>query len=827
MDTNQRSMNYARQKNTIICEGHDVQSVNIFLKGKAEIYMSPIETDGSKSESEILDKSFKLFDLGQNTFLGVNDILLLGKYNFSCCASEESNIYSFPVSNKPQLDALISSNKDYGAFMAASVSILINNTYSSLLRISEFTKNLAVLTDNLAMYLWYYKINQAASYTPNGAFFTTAHDYYQKLQEAAFTFPSNFAKDYFEQDHSDLMETDYVFSGDVDISRVEYFKHLMNVPSDTCKNFFTSDRVITEYYIHDASNCLYDLQNSIKSVLGELNSRLNILYSDSEDCIFTEYVKTAFAIMKSGADSSVLINVIGYISSRIKAIVSNLEKEYIHSVNIDLERVDSMFEQLISFKELPVSGSSNNIEVSDNIGEGINQELSNSAQKIVEYSEISKKQADQFLENLRTYSRVKGHSTQDPNIRKLISDITSDFFIIYERVFKKVYEQKNNSRLLDMFLRYGYMDEKLLSMENIAEIYRLSVLSENKRNTNVYDMKDWLTEIYEMRKDPSINEFGQDYNDVFREMKKRGEVTDKDKNDYDNNIDRRLNHEISNLFRINQKVCHGQISSYFPVLNDEMITRDLGKAMVTSDTIQACIKKITDIDFSAFYREVSFRSAEKSIEKEFIMKPALPDIILMPTFGCRAAMWQELTGRDRSTSGRFVIPTFTTENIYDLVLKLIGNFRWELCRTMMGAAWNDVSESSLTSDYTDYIQFYKKNKDLSDEAKEKLATQIQKNRNMTREIFTSDYETWINFESKGVLRLNKVSRAILMKHCPFSKAIRTQLEKQPAYSSIITQFNNLRAKHSKSLEGHYSKLSKSGIVLDPELEHNLIFYRDM
>jgi hypothetical protein len=296
-------------------------------------------------------------------------------------------------------------------------------------------------------------------------------------------------------------------------------------------------------------------------------------------------------------------------------------------------------------------------------------------------------------------------------------------------------------------------------------------------------------------------------------MKKHGEVTDKDKADYDNNRDNRLKHEISNMFRINHKVCHGQISSYFPILNDEMITRDLSKALVTAETVQSNIKQILDIDFSALYRELSFKSTDKNIEKEFIMKMAMPDIILMPIFGSRVSMWQELTGRDRSTPGRFVIPIFTAENIYELILKLIGNFRWELCRTMMGAAWNDVSESSLTSDYTDYIQFYKKNKDLSDEAKEKLATQIQKHRNMTREIFTSDYETWINFEAKGILRLNKVARSVLMKHCPFSKPIRTQLIKQPAYNGIITQFNNLRAKHAKSLEGHYSKIVRSGIAL--------------
>jgi hypothetical protein len=264
------------------------------------------------------------------------------------------------------------------------------------------------------------------------------------MQESGFVFPLVLDKIFFERDHSELTEADYVYSGEVDLSRIEYFKHLMNIPSDICKSFFCSDRVITEYYIQDASNCLYDLQNNIKSVLGELNRRMTLLYKDGEDCIFTEYVKTAFAVMKSGADASVLINIIGYISSKIKALVSVLEKEYIHPVNLDLERIDSMFEQLISFKDLPLSGNSNNVEVSADYGEGINQELSNSAQKIVEYSELPKKQADQFIDNLRAYSRIKGHSTQDPAVRKLISDITSDFFKIYEKVFKKVYEQKNN-----------------------------------------------------------------------------------------------------------------------------------------------------------------------------------------------------------------------------------------------------------------------------------------------------------------------------------------------------------------------------------------------
>lgn len=52
-----------------------------------------------------------------------------------------------------------------------------------------------------------------------------------------------------------------------------------------------------------------------------------------------------------------------------------------------------------------------------------------------------------------------------------------------------------------------------------------------------------------------------------------------------------------------------------------------------------------------------------------------------------------------------------------------------------GMAWNDIKLKSLTSEYMDYIQFYRKNHDLSDEAREKVKPQIQKGRNNSREIF--------------------------------------------------------------------------------------------
>jgi hypothetical protein len=243
--------------------------------------------------------------------------------------------------------------------------------------------------------------------------------------------------------------------------------------------------------------------------------------------------------------------------------------------------------------------------------------------------------------------------------------------------------------------------------------------------------------------------------------------------------------------------------------------------------LNEAINKVLSVDFSAFHREISYKNLEKGIEKEFIMKAVMPDIILMPTFGSRPVMWQEISGRNRTTPGRFILPAFTSENLDDMILKVIGNYRWELCRTMMGVFWNDITQKSITSEYTDYIQFYKKNRDLTDEGKEKVKALTIKYRNMMREIFTAEYETWINYESKGNIRLNKVVRGIFYRNCPFAKPIRENLEKQPMYSEVAIQFKNLRAKQAKVIESRYNKIFKSAIEIDEECKQNLKFYKDM
>lgn len=455
----------------------------------------------------------------------------------------------------------------------------------------------------------------------------------------------------------------------------------------------------------------------------------------------------------------------------------------------------------------------------------ISDELRDTTEHILAYAEIDEKRAELFRTGLDIFRRTNNQISLDAGARRMREAAAAVFFEVYSAVFKKVIKEANPDKLYQLFLRYGFVDEKLLEPEQIEVLCRLLDEPCTNPNTGVYDLQTWLGKIYRKEKDPSINQFGKDYFDVFRELKKRGEVTDKDKANYDNDIDARLNHEIENLFRFGQRLCFGRMSGYFPILYNEMISDNLSRAMVTPAKIEESLNKILAIDYSAFHREIVYNNKDHGITRELVMKPVMPEFILIPTFGERAVMWQELTGRVTASPGRIIFPLFTSEDVESMMAEAVARFRWELSKTMAGYSRSSSEEGSLYSDYMEYLQFYKKNHDLSPEARAKIKTQLDRCRNNTANMFAADYKTWITYESKGIMRLNKVARSIMFKHCPFSKPIRTQLQGQPLYNPLITRFDIAMEKQAKALTARYTKLIKSGTPFDINLMQNLQYYR--
>ena len=251
------------------------------------------------------------------------------------------------------------------------------------------------------------------------------------------------------------------------------------------------------------------------------------------------------------------------------------------------------------------------------------------------------------------------------------------------------------------------------------------------------------------------------------------------------------------------------------------------RTFLSKDKINASLRKLRQIDYSVFYREMLFHKDDSPITKEYMMEEVAPDVILLPACGAKGIMWQELSGRRRNSKGRFLLPHFFEGDLELAMIQLCGRFRWELCRTMQGTSWNNIQIKSLTSEYSDYIQFYRKNRDLSEDKKEKLKMQIQKCRNNTREVFVTDYINWIRHEAKGGITLNKTVREIMATYCPFTKKIRETIVEQPLFRDAMARFMRETGKKNKEYALKFRVWEKDGIEVPAEIIQTRDFYRDL
>mgnify|MGYP000956740238 CR=1 FL=1 len=318
-----------------------------------------------------------------------------------------------------------------------------------------------------------------------------------------------------------------------------------------------------------------------------------------------------------------------------------------------------------------------------------------------------------------------------------------------------------------------------------------------------------------------------DYEDFLRDQKKTGRITEAQMKEQLEDRDAKLDYEITNMFRVNHRLVSGQASVFVPFLFTEGSSASLQRTFLSKDKINASLRKLRQIDYSVFYREMLFHKDDSPITKEYMMEEVAPDVILLPACGTKGIMWQELSGRRRNSKGRFLLPHFFEGDLELAMIQLCGRFRWELCRTMQGTSWNNIQIKSLTSEYSDYIQFYRKNRDLSEDKKEKLKMQIQKCRNNTREVFVTDYINWIRHEAKGGITLNKTVREIMATYCPFTKKIRETIVEQPLFRDAMARFMRETGKKNKEYALKFRVWEKDGIEVPAEIIQTRDFYRDL
>ncbi|MCM1460461.1 MAG: hypothetical protein NC088_10075 [Bacteroides sp.] len=445
---------------------------------------------------------------------------------------------------------------------------------------------------------------------------------------------------------------------------------------------------------------------------------------------------------------------------------------------------------------------------------------------ILSYAGLNDTEMDQSIEVIEAYLKLPDKYSTDKEVHALRRNVTTIFYDVYHKVFMRaVKNEQTLTPVLEMFLNFGFMDVAFVGEENAMKLYDLAAHLDICRSTHIYTIYEWLKCIYRGEKNTSKNEFDMDYITDVAEMYRRHKITKEEFDAYKDDRERMVDFEIKNMFASVNKQTYGRITTFCPILCETDLMNSVDKMLVTADKLEDSLNAIRKVDFSIFYREIMFSDPDKGINCEKIMKEVLPDIVLMPNAGSRSTMWQETSGVKSDTPGRFMFPIFTMSDVNELMIHVLGAFRWEMCRKLQGVHWNDIRDKSLTAEYCSYIQFYRKNNELSPDAKEKIKLALARAKNNYKDVFVGDYANWINYESKGSFRLNKIARDILVRYCPFEKAVRSELKENPIYHASITQYETQNAKTLRRYQAVCDKYVKAGGEMTEDLKDNLLFYQ--
>lgn len=559
--------------------------------------------------------------------------------------------------------------------------------------------------------------------------------------------------------------------------------------------------------IMEASAQMHRAVQGIEEMVKYLNYHKDILFAETENDLCYLYFDLAVRAAKRQLDITAIKKGIAY-------LVGFIRKFKLYDQNLVEQRVQKL--------ETYDFGNVQSVEVA----QGMDVVSEDCLKHILEYALVSKEEMDDICKKVETYRNLPDMMSTDTGAYQLRKQLAVIFYDVYFKVFMQAVKNESTmTPIIEMFLNFGFMDVQMAGEENAKDLYNLTGRLRQFQSEHVYTIFEWLKNIYNGKKEPSKNEFDLDYPAYLLEQRKSGDLTEAQVKALQSDQKAKVRFEIQNMFASANRITCGKVTTFCPILNEYDLINSIEKMAVTVDRLEAALNQIRMVDFSAFYREVNFTSPGLEImTHEKIMLEVLPDMILMPNAGTRSMMWQETADKRRDTPARFLFPIFTAADVEGMMVEAVGRFRWEMCRKIQGVRWNDVREKSLTSEYCDYIQFYRKNHDLSVDAKEKLKTAIVRAKNNYREVFVKDYENWVKYECNGSFRLNKVAREILIQYCPFTKKIRDSLKSNPVFQNAFAKIERENGKKRQRINALYDKYQKAGGEITPLMKDNLMFY---
>jgi len=449
-------------------------------------------------------------------------------------------------------------------------------------------------------------------------------------------------------------------------------------------------------------------------------------------------------------------------------------------------------------------------------------EVTDSLSKILKYCGCEADEINECKALIKKYIAEK----DDDKKRELRKVLNNVFFNVYKDCTIKSFEDDSTEVPLAvrMFFLHGFMDENIAGLSNSIILAKFTRMYKSGTD-GVVSLYEWLYMVYKGLKSPSMNDMSLDYEQSLRERLRNREITQGEFDSLIRDRHRRFGYEINNAVSIMKRVS-GSPTRFLAMFAEESLEKPLPSAILSNNDVRDELDKIIKVDINLFWHEYTYANKDVGLENVRIVHEIKPDIVLLPIIGSRPMMWQEIEGRNRQSAARFFYPRFLNTDLRDTLIRVCGNYRWEYCKREQGARWQDISDPSLCSLFYNYLQTYRKNHHLMPEQKEKITAQYNKFRHNIKDIFVDDYVKYIQNEAEGHIRLNKLSREILIKFCVLNKDIRTELLKNTLYVEYINYVNNKMEHDKKLLVAMKKRIEDNGSMIPPEIrEYEMLINR--
>lgn len=693
------------------------------------------------------------------------------EHTFSYKALENTNLLSYPMVKLSQLTTLLEENKDLEHFLLFS------------------------MVQNVSKLITYYRnlMNQQSSFYQ---YLLTVSSNYQKLCQL-LELPVKILpnKDKIQPFSSQQEEPAFWMESYYRALKAPIMKH----------NPLFSDAALVTGLLARSTSDIHSIIYYCEDVMEYLQDICRILLSENGLDLFDLYTDLLFRAKSAKKDTKVLedriAKMISVLNSTIfidKSLATNRIQEYERELKRDLS-YDMVTEEPIA---------------------QIEQKLAHSMELILDYADTMAVTRNEFIKYIELYKKLPDKNGLSRDADTIRRQLTHLFNIIYTEVFQIALYDPSPPIVVKMFLHFGYVDLELAGLQNASYLYTVAKNYQGNPKNGIYTMYEWITAIYKGEKQPSRNELSQDYSTYLQTLRAQGKIDAKTVQKMLDDTTGKVMYELESMFPVVNKITNGHYTTFCPIFIEENVIKGLDSVLVTPYKIKEALNKIVEVDFSAFHRTYLYADNKLNL-RETVLIDVRPDFILMPNVGSSGICWQEIEGMQRSTPGRMMISAFHVDNLEQTLIRMVGDFRWELCRRIQGMRWNDVTEHSLTSDYYDYAMFYAKNRALSQDTKEKIKHAMIKAKNNYKNLFIMDYTNWIMFESKGAVKLNKVARQIFAIHCPFRAEVCENLVNNAAFTEPIEMYTLKKKQQLHRLHKVVQKYMAQGKDVPEPLQNHI------